>query len=264
VPLSGPYCSHCGQRSGPRVQTLGHFISEAAEGLTHSDSRLWRTLLALLLRPGFLTAEFLAGRRARYLPPFRLYLVVSVLCFTILSFAGFGEGNVKVVSPTPNVNACSTTYRGPFSEWLAPRMRAGCLMVIEDGGRRLTSAFLRNLPTALFIALPLLAAYMLLLYWRPRRGYVEHLLFLVHNHSLLFIVLALALSLRPLLPAAARGWLELPVLVYMAWYFFRAMRVVYRQSRGLTAAKFLTMGAAYVFTSIALVAVTVFYSFVTQ
>ena len=53
----------------------------ATEDLTHADSRLWRTLAALLFKPGHLTREFLAGRRARYLPPVRLYLVLSVLFF---------------------------------------------------------------------------------------------------------------------------------------------------------------------------------------
>ena len=75
------YCGACGQRLEPPVHSLWHFSRVATEDLTHADSRLWRTLGALLFRPGNLTAEFLAGRRARYLPPLRLYLVVSVAFF---------------------------------------------------------------------------------------------------------------------------------------------------------------------------------------
>ena len=63
------------------MHSLVHFSRVATEDLTHADSRLWRTLGALLFRPGFLTAEFLGGRRARYLPPVRLYLVLSVAFF---------------------------------------------------------------------------------------------------------------------------------------------------------------------------------------
>src|SRR6516225_4826461 len=79
--VSGRYCAACGQRVEPPLHSLWHFTKTATEDLTHADSRLWRTLGALLFRPGYLTREFLAGRRARYLPPVRLYLVISVLFF---------------------------------------------------------------------------------------------------------------------------------------------------------------------------------------
>jgi hypothetical protein len=79
--VSGRYCAACGQRVEPPVHSLWHFAKVATEDLTHADSRLWRTLAALLFRPGKLTAEFLAGRRASYLPPVRLYLVLSVVFF---------------------------------------------------------------------------------------------------------------------------------------------------------------------------------------
>jgi len=81
--LVGPFCSNCGQRHEPHVHSLGEFASEALEGVTHADSRLWRTLWLLISKPGFLTVEFLEGRRARYLPPFRLYLVLSVVLFIV-------------------------------------------------------------------------------------------------------------------------------------------------------------------------------------
>lgn len=88
APLAGEYCTVCGQRHEPHVHTLGHFAGEALESITHADSRLWRTLGYLLVKPGLLTREFFAGRRARYLPPFRLYLVISLLFFVV---AGTGQ-----------------------------------------------------------------------------------------------------------------------------------------------------------------------------
>src|SRR5262245_5324652 len=79
--VSGRYCAACGQRLEPPLHSIWHFFKTATEDLTHADSRLWRTLGALLFRPGYLTREFLLGRRARYLPPVRLYLVISVMFF---------------------------------------------------------------------------------------------------------------------------------------------------------------------------------------
>jgi hypothetical protein len=86
--LAGPFCSQCGQRHHEHpVESFWHFLQEATEDMTHADSRLWRTLRALLIRPGALTREFLDGHRVRYLPPVRLYLVVSVMFFFITGLA---------------------------------------------------------------------------------------------------------------------------------------------------------------------------------
>ena len=83
--ITQTYCGVCGQRLEPPVHSLWHFAQVATEDLTHADSRLWRTLGALLFKPGYLTQQFLAGRRARYLPPVRLYLVLSVVFFLFAS-----------------------------------------------------------------------------------------------------------------------------------------------------------------------------------
>src|SRR5689334_11555151 len=96
-PLAGEYCAACGQRHEPHVHTVGHFAAEAFESISHADSRVWRTLLYLLIRPGYLTSEFFAGRRVRYLPPFRLYLVISVVFFIVV---GLGGGEDK---PDPDL-----------------------------------------------------------------------------------------------------------------------------------------------------------------
>ncbi len=85
APVPGRYCGACGQRAEPELPTVARLAGEAAEVLTHADSRLWRTLAALLFRPGYLTRQFLDGRRATYLPPFRLYLVLSVGFFLLVA-----------------------------------------------------------------------------------------------------------------------------------------------------------------------------------
>ena len=49
--------------------------------ITHVDGRLWLTLWLLFARPGRLTVDYFQEQRARYLPPVRLYLVLSILFF---------------------------------------------------------------------------------------------------------------------------------------------------------------------------------------
>ncbi|MDH3751164.1 MAG: DUF4286 family protein, partial [Gammaproteobacteria bacterium] len=84
--LRGQYCGGCGQRSRSRLISLWELISDAFGDLLEIDSRLWQTLIPLLIRPGRLTHDYLQGRRARYMPPFRMYLVLSLLFFVVAFF----------------------------------------------------------------------------------------------------------------------------------------------------------------------------------
>src|ERR1700690_3005339 len=84
APLTGAYCSACGQRVLHHGLSLREFLGDAAEVIPHADSRFWRTFGPLLVRPGFLTQQYIKGRRASYLPPFRLYLVLSVVFFLLI------------------------------------------------------------------------------------------------------------------------------------------------------------------------------------
>ena len=84
--LRGQYCGHCGQRATSRLISLWELVRDAFGDLFEFDSRLWRTLTPLLIRPGRLTRDYLEGRRARYMPPFRMYLVLSVIFFVVAFF----------------------------------------------------------------------------------------------------------------------------------------------------------------------------------
>jgi len=84
--LRGQYCGNCGQRASSRLISLWELLRDGFGDLLDIDSRLWRTLIPLLVRPGKLTIDYLQGRRARYMPPFRMYLVLSVVFFVVAFF----------------------------------------------------------------------------------------------------------------------------------------------------------------------------------
>ena len=139
-----------------------------------------------------------------------------------------------------------------------------CKKTEEDRGDALFDALVHNIPRAMFVFLPLLALVMKLLYWRPKRYYVEHLLFLVHNHAFVFLALAITgLLTRIPVVGGYLGLLEFAVWIYMIWYIFRAMRVYYTQSRALTFSKYVVLGVAYLSTSITVLMLTVIYSALT-
>ena len=84
--LRGQYCGHCGQRASGRLISLWELLRDAFGDLLELDSRLWRTVIPLLIRPGKLTRDYLEGKRARYMPPFRMYLVLSIVFFVVAFF----------------------------------------------------------------------------------------------------------------------------------------------------------------------------------
>lgn len=86
TPLGGQYCSRCGQRARGRLISLWELVQDAFGDVFELDSRLWQTLIPLLCRPGRLTHDYLQGRRARFMPPFRTYLVLSVVFFLVAFF----------------------------------------------------------------------------------------------------------------------------------------------------------------------------------
>lgn len=83
----GSYCPACGQETALALPTAGVFLREAAGRYVALDGRFARTLFHLLFRPGFLTNEYFAGRRRRYIRPARLFLVLALALFAVLRVA---------------------------------------------------------------------------------------------------------------------------------------------------------------------------------
>ena len=275
APLTGPFCSQCGQDSHGSARTLGALLHDLWHVLTHLDGRFWATLHLLLLRPGRLTAEYFADHRARYAPPVRLYLVLSVLLFALVSVSSHFKGDgaaaaaaVRDGATTAATDAATAAEAAGASmnfgltakdcdkvksswPWLEKNIRDSCRRNVGEGARAVIEAFKTNLPRMMFVFLPVMAGVMALLYWFPRRYYVEHLVFFLHNHAALFLVMILLLLTglaARLLPAlgyvvTAFGVATAP---YALWYVYRSMRTYYGQGRALTLAKIALVSVAYV------------------
>ena len=85
--LTGQYCNSCGQRHQSQLISLWELFRDLLGNLFELDSRLWRSIVPLINRPGFLTTEYLAGKRIHYTPPLRMYLVLSILFFLSATFS---------------------------------------------------------------------------------------------------------------------------------------------------------------------------------
>lgn len=83
TPLQGTYCHSCGQLAEDFHKNIWHLFTEVLESFFHWDGRLFRTMPALVYKPGELTRNFINGKRAYQVPPFRMFLVVLVVVFLV-------------------------------------------------------------------------------------------------------------------------------------------------------------------------------------
>ena len=309
--LRGQYCGTCGQRGSSRLISLWELLRDAFGDLLELDSRLWRTLVPLVIKPGKLTHDYLQGRRVRYMPPFRMYLVLSLLFFLVAFFdpreslgifyepqtaeeeaareqeekarmadearrdlvaegiiAGSPEEaaetdaapddglNIKINGDGPAEADCQIdefSINGP--EWLKRRLTPERLVKIcedmkQDNGRQFVRNLYDNIPIALIVLLPIMAFVLKLLYPLSRRYYVEHLLFFVHFHAFLFLILTVQIligRLNALLPTPEVIGILIIVAAsfYVPVYLFVAMRRVYGQGRLVTAFKYIVLSVSY-------------------
>jgi hypothetical protein len=79
--LHDRYCPACGQLGADFQRPVFELVTSSLGDMFALDGRLWRTVPALLFRPGWVTRQYLDGKRARFVPPFRLFLLSSLIFF---------------------------------------------------------------------------------------------------------------------------------------------------------------------------------------
>jgi hypothetical protein len=263
--VSGKHCTQCGQASDVHVLSMKEVAGDVTHALLHLDSRVWSTLRLLVRRPGELTREFIAGRHQRYLPPFRLYLAVSILFFAVsalLPDSDFFDSDNKgatVTAPPPEkvgktvVGESDCKFQVFDAEQfddLELALGRACKKMRADGGAHFAERFAATAPKLMFLFLPLMAAVALLFYWRPRRLYTEHLVLFLHNHAFTYLLLGVGGILSTLsdlkIPfIGILGFVTFLLFCYLPYYVFRSMRVVYGEGRFKTTLKFLSLGMIY-------------------
>ena len=252
TPATGKFCAECGQEIKDHSVALGPLLSDALAELASWDSKLFRTLVPLLTRPGFLTNEYNAGHRVPYLSPLKLYLTISVLFFLLFSWKPpISSSNTHINIMTERGSAArvatTATEYDAVQKALPPAKRD---MIFRRALKRgafkakqspqaFVAALLADVPKMMFFLLPLFAAALKLLYLRTKRLYVEHLVFLLHVHALAFLILVPLLLVHP-------DWLLGSISLALGVYIFVAMRVVYKQSWLVTLWKFSLLGFGYV------------------
>ncbi len=284
TPLRGPYCHQCGQEARERIAPLGTVLKDLLNETFNFDTRVIRTLKPLLAGPGRLTKEYIAGRRADYVPPLRLFIFSSFVLFLMLGFIGtwvMGDGSPWMPATAeasasadttravgvdleamsePNQNnvtqlppaardslkalADSLRQRGTLGAQFQYALINGTLQSTSDPERFVQSAVGR-LSGLSFLMLPVFALLLKLLYIRAGRYYVEHLIMGLHTHAFLFILLIVVALLGLLGSSIASIAAGTLAAVAPPVYLLLAMRRVYEQGWMFTVLKWIALLFVY-------------------
>ena len=241
---SGPYCPNCGTPSyTPERESVRWLLSEWSADALGMDGRIVRTLRTLFLQPGHLTAEYLAGRRKRFIRPFQLFLIVNAVFvlvavsqgiydFTLQEYLDFSPPSTDltrrwVSSALAETGLSYPVYEAKFNG-SADALRKGLILLL----------------------IPFFAGASWVLCARLRGPVVPHLVFSVHVFA--FYWLYVSLLAPPLRMAVERlGFAaDAPVFYFnmavLGSYLFVALRRIHGQSRLLTAAKSLALVACVI------------------
>jgi len=231
--LQGPFCAQCGQRRlGEGDRRFAHLVGQFIESLTDLDSRFWRSIRALLFRPGLLSRDYIEGRRVRWLSPVTLFLLANLTYFFApaltdfsLPFSNQVGGELALASfehPERLSDSARENYRrfsgqphspitSPWVEQRVAQRDAAARKALDDGRGYTVADYARAYDARVgevskllivlhvpFLALALMGAF------RARRLYfAEH--FVVALHLFAFLVLYMELVFGLLLMLVSLG-----------------------------------------------------------
>ena len=313
--FSGHYCPNCGQAVKEYDKPFGFIFYNFLGDFFAFDTRFFKTLFALIARPGFLTKEYFAGRRVRYAPPFRIFVFVSFLLFFLLQIvtnqglstvldsdlkdAKVGLDSTSVVaadsifnqvndqlSPEEkqtldnvlskrnikldSIDVAKSANEIDLGSWGdASNIRLALIEQADKMGQKLEeetdpvkraelqenirmlrspeatmAKILKYISYAFFLLLPLFALILKLIYIRRRHNYMRHLVFSIHIHSFIFLVMTAIIGLYLIFGeniSTVSGILFLSVPLYI----IIALKKFYGQSIGKVVLKFFALSFIY-------------------
>ena len=280
-PLMGSYCGNCGQKAKELRRPFFRLSREAISSLFELDGRSFRTLFYLLTKPAHLSKEYFSGRRMQYTPPLRLFLVISVSFFLLVSFytsirsmEGILSANHEISGE--EVSASTDDEEDPLAPTLAfvesinlpffdeqtntnlrramsAQAETNINSMIEDPSE-FFRGYLEYITVFILLMIPLLALIQKLIYIHSGHFYVEHLVLTLHNHAfIIFIVFVNSLidlvngSRIPII-SSAFGYLGAAIYIWMWVYLFLSLKNYFQQGYGITLLKYLTTTILYGFT----------------
>ncbi len=231
-------------------------LAEATEDVLRFDSKFYRSILHLLLKPGYLSWQFIVGKRVSILPPIRMYLVISLIFFFVFEIPtpdvreqNVYLGNVLVgkeepVPGQPYFSLIRFDENDPiFGQWLKGFMSDNLESLKTQDPQMVINRIFKELeelvPHALILFLPVVALILKLFYLFKKALYFDHLIFCLHFQSWLMMMILIIYGLTHFDVRFSALSIVLPI------YLARAQKVVYDQTYWLVIPKTLILILVY-------------------
>lgn len=272
APLRGPFCHRCGQHDFDVNRSFRHTFLEALESFFHFDTKLFRNLLTLLFRPGRLTAAFNAGKRSSQMPPFRLYVFVSIFFFFSASLIGnngrpshspmaTARAEIQETAPSENSHATgpvqaaiSDEELSSVEEALGSTFREKLQFFATSAGQKaMNRSFLSALPKLILLCLPFFALYTRFLFRKSKQVYLQHLVLALHFHTFIYLWLMFEKGWElvfGLVSPTAAGWIDQAGKIWMVLYPLLMLHYVFANPWWKSLLKTFVLSLAYAFTLI--------------
>ncbi len=224
--LIGPFCHRCGEeRPHPERLSLGHFFRHAVAELTDFErSKVFVTVRSLFLRPGFLTNEWIAGRKSPYVSPLKLLLVVFALYLFLFTF-------YRPVAVYDLQTMVDNDWTGQWPRMIA-EISAELGLEPAEFIARVNEKWQAYVSLLQLGAVVLTALLLKLAYLLTARRFVEHFVFSLHLFSFTYLLPVVTWPIYLLtgvgLSRANAALSAVSVVVGLA-YSFLALRNVYGQ-----------------------------------
>lgn len=286
--VAGKFCQQCGQENievkESFIQIVYHFI----EDITHFDGKLIKTLQYLITKPGFLTKEYVTGKRASYIHPIRMYLFISAIFFLFI-FSGeqkivdvdtkqtnsskivFGDSTYGTIAAYDS--AQSKLPKQKKDKWLTSKLIKQQILINNKYGNdqnkildAVLENFKHNFSKILYLSLPIFAFFLWVLYKSNKSYYfADHMIFSIHLYCAYFIIIFIFTLLEIIVKffTPSTGILDFIYFVSLLFYFYKAVRNYYGQSRKKTLLKFFLINVLNTFSFMFLFVVLILLSLFT-
>jgi len=262
--LKNIYCSVCGQKSGEFL-TIKEIVKDFFDNILSLDSKAFITLKLLILKPGLLTLEYWNGKKAKYLEPFRLYLLLSVLYFLLTPMIKDGhyisskeismeEKSRALIRITENAEDrvdgiiwIDFTKEEIESSKLIKYFHTG-ILIAEKRDMTAEGILYSSLPSSMFILMPFMAVIFLqLLYRKKNLFYSKHLITVIHLHSFAYLIFTLS-NISIVFFQDIWSYIGLISNCAFLIYIFMMMKKIYKDSFVKTFLKFNMLLVVYSIT----------------
>jgi len=175
APLHGRYCSHCGEKVIDKQEyQLIQFLRHVFHAFTNFDANFVKSFVLIVRKPGFLTKEYVIGRRKPYLKPVQMFLIANFIYFFLQPYTGVNGFNTPL-NTQMNRLTYSTLVKKIVNNRLSQDDRS-----IEEYSKKFNEKSEIYAKSLIFVMIPIFAFLMYLLNFQAKRYFVEHLIFSIH------------------------------------------------------------------------------------